>query len=235
MKPFSVYLICVLLPATVVLPAAAGSPPAAGATIATVSKVISDVTRKEPTKDWQKATMGELLGTGDRVKTGDRSIAIIKFKDNSLVRVRSQSELAVTGTMKGAAFSKSVNLDRGGIGFSIAKQRSDEEFRFTSPTSVASIRGTGGQYLVAADGDTLTVLTGTVHLTNNNSSNAVEISEGNTGISHPDGTIFTRRSTESERRSAEDALLTGDQPMKLEFDLRDGQGKSKPLRIDFKQ
>ncbi len=214
-------------------PAVAGDPPAT--TIATVSKVISDVSRKEATKDWQKAKPGELLRTGDRVRTGDRSIAIIKFKDNSLVRVRSQSELAVTGTQKGTSFSKSVDVDRGGIGFNIAKQRPEEEFRFTSPTSVASIRGTGGEYIAANDGDTLIVLNGNVSFTNKKSGNAVDVGEGFTGLSHPDGSISSRPSTDDEKKSAQEALRTGDQPMKLEFDLRDGEGKARNLHIDYKQ
>ncbi len=235
MKPYGMALVCVLLVTFWAMPAATAGPPAAGTTIATVSKVISDVNRKEPTKDWQKAKTGELLGTGDRVRTGDRSIAIIKFKDNSLIRVRSQSELTVTGTQKGTSFSKTVGLDRGGIGFNIAKQRSDEEFRFTSPTSVASIRGTGGQFISEVDGDTLVVLTGSVNLTNNRSTNSVDVGSGFTGISAPDGSVYSRQSTDDEKKNAAESLRTGDQPMRLEFDLRDSQGKSKNLRIDYKQ
>ena len=235
MKPYPVNLLCGLVLAAWTSPALADTPPATGTTIATVSKVISDVTRKEATKDWQKAKPGELLRTGDRVRTGDRSIAIIKFKDNSLIRVRSQSELTVNGTQKGSSFSKSVDVDRGGIGFTIAKQRSDEEFRFTSPTSVASIRGTGGQYVTSDGGDTLVVLTGSVKLTNRKSGDTVEVGSGFTGLSNPDGSISQRPSTDDEKRAAADATRSGDQPMNLEFDLRDGQGKARNLHIDYKQ
>jgi hypothetical protein len=128
-----------------------------------------------------------------------------------------------------------VNLDKGGLGFNIAKQRPEEEFRFTSPTSVASIRGTSGQYLVSRDGDTLVVLNGNVLLSNNSSSKSVDVSSGFTGISGPDGSLYARQSTNDEKKNAEDALRSGDQPMRLEFDLRDSQGKSKNLRIDYKQ
>ncbi len=235
MKPYAVVLLCGLLMAVWSLPALAVAPPPAGSSVAVISKAIADVTRKEERKDWQKAKLGEPLGSGDRLRTGQRSIAIIKFKDNSLVRVRQQSELTVTGTLRGTSFSKSVNLESGGVGFTVAKQRSDEEFRFTSPTAVASIRGTGGQFIHQEDGDTLTILNGLASLQGNLTSQSVDVGPGFTGIVGPDGKVYTRPATEEEKRSAEEAIRTGDQPMKLEFDLRDTQGKSKSLHIEYKQ
>ncbi len=235
MKPFAVVLLSALLLAVWTLPALAVAPPPAGSSVAVISKAISDVSKKEGRKEWQKAKLGEPLGSGDRLRTGQRSIAIIKFKDNSLVRVRQQSELTVTGTMRGSSFSKSVNLDAGAVGFTVAKQRSDEEFRFTSPTAVASIRGTGGQFIHEEGGDTLTILHGLASLFGNLASQTVDVGEGFTGIVGPDGKVYTRPATEEEKRSAEEATRTGDQPMKLEFDLRDSQGKSKSLHVEYKQ
>jgi len=235
MKPFLLILLSILLLVAWCAPLLADDPPPAEPTIAIVSKVVADVTKKEQrSKDWQKTKIGETLGSGDRVRTGDRSIAIIKFKDNSLVRVRQKSELTVTGKMKGDTFSKAVNIDVGGIGFNIEKQRPEEEFRFTSPTSVASIRGTGGQYIHDI-ADTLTILTGLASLLGTRLSKSTDVGAGFTGIVNPDGSVFSRPATEAEKRAAAEAMKTGDQPMKLEFDLRDGQGKSKNLRIDYKQ
>jgi hypothetical protein len=198
-----------------------------------VSKVVYDVTRKELDSDWQKALRGETLASGDRVKTGDRSLAVIKFKDNSLVRVRERSELTVAGGMNGRAFSKEVRIDKGVVGFTIQKQQPEEEFRFTSPTSVASIRGTGGSFsrqLV----DTLVVTEGSILFTNTISSQSVFVEAGFTGISSPDGAIVTRPSTPGERQSALDASRVGEQENKLEFELRDRQGGRKQLRIDYR-
>ncbi len=235
MKLYPVFILCGLLLAIWTCPVRAGNLPAEEPAVATVSKVISDVTRKEADKEWQKARPGELLRNGDRVRTGDRSIAIIKFKDNSLIRLRALSELTVTGTQAGNAFSKSVDIDRGGVGFTIAKQHPDEEFRFTSPTSVASIRGTGGQYIVTDGGDTLIVLTGTISFSNRKSGNVVTVEAGFTGLANPDGSITSRPSTDDEKKSAAESVRTGDQPMNLEFDLRDGEGKARDLHIDYKQ
>jgi hypothetical protein len=216
-------------------PLLADDPPPTEPSIAIVSKTIADVTSKDPkATEWKKARIGETLGSGDRIRTGDRSIAIIKFKDNSLIRVRQNSELTVNGTTKGNMFSKAVDVDNGAVGFNVAKQDHEEEFRFTSPTSVASIRGTGGQFITSTSGDTVTILEGLLALTNKRSSKMVEVGAGFTGLSNPDGSISSRPATSDEKRSAEEAMNTGDQPKKLELDLRDGQGNSKSLRIDFK-
>lgn len=199
-----------------------------------VSKVVLDVTRKNLESDWQKAVRGETLASGDRVKTGDRSLALIKFKDNSLVRVRERSELTVTGEVNGRAFSKDVKLEKGVVGFSIQKQQLNEEFRFSSPTSVASIRGTAGSFARQSTVDTLIVTEGSILLTNTVSSRSVTVEAGFTGISADDGSITTRPSTPGERQSALEASRAGEQDNRLEFELRDGQGDRKQLRIEYR-
>jgi hypothetical protein len=203
--------------------------------IGVVSKVILDVSRKSSTADWAKASKGDMVATGDRVRTGEQSFAILKFNDNTMVRVRERSELAVTGSIQDKKFSKSVNLDNGAVGFKVAKQHVGEEFRFTSPTSVASVRGTDGYFAMAPGGDTLTIITGNVNLLNRFSSRAVDVGEGFTGISNPDGSVVTRASTREERRAAAEALRTGDQPRKLRLQLRSRDGEKKDLIIDYKE
>lgn len=204
---------------------------AAEPAIALVSKVILDVKRKEASKDWIVAKRGETLASGDKIRTGDKSVAIIKFKDNSLVRVREKSEVTVTGTTTGSAFSKSIDLLRGTIGFNVKKQTIGEEFRFTSPTSVASIRGTKGLLTL---GDTLTVTEGRVRFKNKSSLREVDVDAGFTAVSYADGTIQVRPSSDEEKARATSALREEGQDNKLELDFRDNQGNKKQLKIDFK-
>jgi hypothetical protein len=228
MKPASVVLIALLLLGPgMMVPA---EPPAL--TIGLLSKIIADVSKMAVGKAWLPAKKGDTLSSGDRVKTGAKSVAIIKFLDNSLVRVRELSEVVVTGSLKGSEFSKSIDVRMGVIGFSVEKQRSGEEFRFTSPTSVASIRGTGGAFNSTAGGDTLIILEGTVHFTNNPSNRSLDVAAGFTGISQPNGTLFSRQSTPRERLSAQNAL-SGDAQKTLEFELRDRDGNPRNLRIEY--
>ena len=225
----------VLLFGVAVLPVVAVANSPAESPVALVSKVVLDVTRKEVLKDWEIARRGETLSSGDQVRTGEKSVAVIKFKDNSLVRVREKSELTVTGTMKGSSFSKSVNVENGVVGFNIKKQRPDEEFRFTSPTSVASIRGTGGKFASNGASDTLTIIEGAVLMTNSISSESVEVKAGYTGISNSDGTISMRPATPEELATATSASRVSEQENRLEIDLRDNQGNRKELKIEIRE
>ncbi len=211
-----------------------GATPPPEMVIGLMSKVILDVTRQEVGKEWQIAKRGETLHSGERVRTGEKSIAIIKFKDNSMLRIREKSEVVLTGTQHGNSFSKSTELQRGVIGFNIKKQQTDEEFRFSSPTSVASIRGTTGQFDSQDSLDKLIVLEGLVALTNIKSSEGADVAGGFTGISTPDGKLQVRPSTPEEKLAAQLASRIGDQDNKLEIDLNDGKGSKKQIEIKFK-
>lgn len=202
--------------------------------IGLISKVIQDVTRRVSGQEWEKATRGQTLASGDMVKTGVKSFAILKLKDNSLLRLREESEVVVTGTLRGKEFSKSIQVRQGVVGFNIKKQGPGEQFRFSSPTSVASVKGTGGVLRVNGS-DTLTVVEGLVSLTNSVSNTSVDVPAGYTGISRPDGTVESRASTAAELTAAEDAMRTGDQPRQLKLELKNGQGQQKDLIIDFKE
>jgi hypothetical protein len=202
--------------------------------IGLISKVIQDVTRRVSGQEWEKATRGQTLASGDMVKTGAKSFAVLKLKDNSLLRLREESEVVVTGTLRGKEFSKSIQVRQGVVGFNIKKQGPGEQFRFSSPTSVASVKGTGGVLRVNGS-DTLTVVEGLVSLTNSVSNTSVDVPAGYTGISRPDGTVESRVSTAAELTAAEDAMRTGDQPRQLKLELKNSQGQQKDLIIDFKE
>jgi hypothetical protein len=202
--------------------------------IGLISKVIQDVTRSASGLDWEKATRGQTLVSGDVVKTGAKSFAVLKLKDNSLLRLREESEVVVTGTLRGKEFSKDIQVRQGVVGFNIRKQGAGEQFRFSSPTSVASVKGTGGVLRVNGS-DTLTVVEGLVGLTNSVSNTSVDVPAGYTGISRPDGTVESRVSTAAELTAAEDAMRTGDQPRQLKLELKNGQGQQKDLIIEFKE
>lgn len=205
------------------------------APIGLLSKVINEVSRKDEKTDWAKASKGDLVATGNRIRTGAKSFALIKFNDNTMVRVREESEVTLAGSRATGAFSKSVDLINGAVGFKVQRQRSGEEFRFTSPTSVASVRGTEGFFATSAAGDTLTIIKGLVGLKNSSSQASVEVGEGFTGISNPDGSVTSREATREERRKAMDALRTGDRPRQLKLQLKTPDGGKQELIIDFKE
>jgi hypothetical protein len=223
----------IVLLASMALPAAMPLPEGS-AFIGIVSKIILDVSRKEAGKSWEKAARGQVLATGDMIRTGKKSLAIIKLKDNSLVRVREESELTITGGAKGGAFSKSVDVQTGVVGFNVQKQKPGEEFRFTSPTSVASIRGTTGAYVSSDTASFLPLLDGLAQLRSTISNRTVDVQGGYIGFCRRDGSIGVRPLTPADRRLVTNALQD-DVRMRLEIDLQNPQGKSNRLRIEIKE
>jgi len=227
--------LALVLAVTVAWPLSAAMTPPSQSVVGVLTKVILEVVRKELGKDWIPAKRGESLGSGDVVKTGQKSLAIIKFLDNSLIKVRENSELTITGELKGGTFLKDVTLERGVIGFNIQKQKQDEQFRFTSPASVASIRGTGGLFASGAASDTLIVIEGIVNLTNLISTRSLDVTAGFTGISSADGTVDVRPSTAAEKALGEEGARATGRENRLEFELRDSQGNRKKLKIDYNE
>jgi hypothetical protein len=211
-----------------------GAMPPSEGSIALVSKVILDVTKKPVGKEWLPARRGEMLSSGERVKTGERSVAVIKFKDNSMVRVREKTEVLLGGDMQGKSFFKTTELEKGVIGFSIKKQQQGEEFRFSSPTSVASIRGTAGLFSASDSSDKVIVIEGLVRFTNKISSDGLDVQGGQTGISTRDGKIQVRSSTQEERLAAQLAARTGEQENRLDIELNNNDGSKKNIEIRFR-
>lgn len=204
--------------------------------IALAVKVIQDVSRKTESIDWTKAKKGDFLFSGDLVKTGDRSIAIVKFKDNSMLRIRHSSELKLFGEEKEGVFSKTVNITRGEFTFDIKKQE-NEKFTFSSPTSVAAIRGTEGTWSTSEDEDVLIVLDGLVNLLNTLSNNSVDVGGGQTGISGTDGTVRVRESTPAETEAAQKALRAGQgtgNEKQMDIQMQDADGNKKTMRIRYR-
>lgn len=127
--------------------------------VALVKKIVKDVTYKKTSEqsDWEIAKTGIPLNDGGEVKTGDKSLALILFTDGSgLLRVRENSILNIYGEKSAKKMNKNTFIQKGLIGFDVNKQGEDEEFKFTTPTVVASIRGTDG-FLEFSDDSTFTM------------------------------------------------------------------------------
>lgn len=210
-----------------------GFRPAATATLGLLTKTIQEVTKRAGETEWQKATRGDALVAGDAIRTGQKSLAIIKFLDNSIVRVRELSELRMNTESSGNLRLKTIQLVKGGYGFDVRKQQ-NEQFRLTSPTSVASIRGTKGKYAGGGSHDTLVVVEGLVNLANTSSGRDLDIPGGFIGFSSDDGTLTSRRATDGELADAMNAA-TGGAENELKLELRDNKGNKKDLKLKFKQ
>ena len=204
--------------------------------VALVKKTVNDVQKKTPETSWEKAAIGTPLMGEDQVSTGKRSFALVKFTaDNSIVRVREQSLLTVKGEGPRNSLIKEVLLTKGGVGFNVTKQRQNQEFRLTSPTSVASIRGTKGKWSRGEQADTLIVIEGLVNLRNRNSNREVDVGAGFIGISYDDGTVILRPASADELENALWTSSTDERTNEIKFDLKDKKGNTKRLKLQYKE
>lgn len=170
--------------------------------VAVVMKIIKDVSFKKGA-NWTAAKVGVPLSTTDEIKTGDKSLALIKFTDNSLVRVRENSSLKIYAEKNKGDLSKNTYIDKGKVGFNVAHQE-NEEFRFTTPTMVASIRGTVGDIIVEGNGtSTLILYEGKVDIKGTvGQKQSGTVTPGSTATIGPDGTITTGTITPQQQQDS---------------------------------
>lgn len=203
--------------------------------IGLVSKAILDVTRWAPTIDWVKAQRGDILDAGHMLRTGERSVAVIKLKDNSLLRLREKSQVTLAGGTLNNSFQKSISVDDGTVGFRIQKQRPGEEFRFSTPTSVASIRGTEGSFARSDSADVFTIITGLGRITNLNSMTAADVPAGFTAISRTNGHLEVRLATEDEKNAAARTSDVNEHERHLRLQLKNPKDETRELMIDLRE
>jgi len=140
-------------------------------------------------KEFLKLKPGRVLSDGDKIRTGGSGfVAIIFIDDKSILKLKEDSEAVIAGQRTAASISKKINMDSGTVRATVKKQNVD--FVIQTPTSVASVKGT--DFWLLSDpisGDEIIGLEGIVTLTNNETGQEVEVTEGNSGISNPDGTV----------------------------------------------
>lgn len=203
--------------------------------IGLVSKVVLDVARRTEQVDWSAARRGDILDAGNTIRTGERSLAVVKLKDNSLLRVRERTVVTFSGNSGSGGFQKGAELQGGVVGFNVTKQRPGEEFRFLSPTSVASIRGTDGSFANGDTADVFTILTGLGRITHRRTMESADVPAGFTALAYENGTLLVREATENERRDASSAAgLTGTNRL-LRFELKNPKGETRELVIELNE
>ena len=159
-----------------------------GNKIAVATKVKGDVElMKVETDNFLGLNPGTILSDGDKIRTGKSGFAAIIFiDDKSILKIKENSEVVLTGQRTAASISKKINMDGGTIRATITKQNTD--FIIQTPTSVASVKGT--DFWMITDpiaGDQIIAIEGIIGLVNIETGQAVDVTEGMTGLSTPDG------------------------------------------------
>ncbi len=178
--------------------------------VALIYKPVGSVQYLKEGKSWTKATPATPLLSGDQVQTGANSFVVIKFIENSILRLQENSQVTIRAELTGnKEFSKNVNLDHGELTFDV-KKRENEKFEFSTPTSVASIRGTQGMLINGADSNDVLILgVGVVIFTNSVSNHSVNVNGGQTAYSYRDGRIEVKKTTPGELQRLQGAMGSG--------------------------
>lgn len=174
---------------------------------------------------------GTRLYSGSKIITQSRSFAAIKFLDDgSLVRIRPNSSCTVEAKKQKSSFFKNLFLEVGTIFSQIVKQKG--VFRITTPTSVASVKGTafwtkqefkGGTYYYGEEG--------VVELSNKKG--WALLRAGETGyVSSPNSRPVVRKSKKGEKPNMEEDKTTIDE---FELQFQDQKGATKTLRFKVKK
>ena len=137
----------------------AQTPTAAASTVLTIFTGVAEVARGGA--DFKVAADGAVLSNSDRVRTSDAGHALITFFDGSTLELEPSTMLQVGTASPNANGSITIEIAQslGRTWASVQKlTRADSKFEIKTPTSTATVRGTGFLTEVLASGET-TVLT----------------------------------------------------------------------------
>ncbi|KAA3614903.1 MAG: hypothetical protein D8M58_10635 [Calditrichaeota bacterium] len=197
---------------------------------AIVIKAKGDITIKNAkTGKSLKAKRGTRLTDGDKITTGKKGRMALKFiDDNSLVRVRPNSTLTINTKKEKSSVTKNIFVEVGSIFSRITKQKSS--FRVTTPTSVASVKGTAFWTLQKFKGGTTYFgEEGVVELTND--AGSALLKAGETGsVTSKNSKPVVRKTKAGEKPSDGD----DDVPDDFEFEFEDESGNKKVLKFKAK-
>ena len=174
---------------------------------------------------------GTILSDGDKIRTGPSGFtAIIFIDDKSTLKVKDNSEVVITGKRTAASISKKINMDEGTIRATVKKQNTD--FVIQTPTSVASVKGTDF-WLVSnpETGDQIIGIEGIVGLVNNETGQEIDVSEGMSGLSTPDGNVGLTETDPSSIPDDPSDEIEG--PSQVKIYLEGPNGEQKVMIIEY--
>jgi hypothetical protein len=134
--------------------------------------------------------------------------------DKSILRIQKNTTLTIGGEITGSgaarALSKQIDMQFGKLRAQVAEQRKGE-FRISTPTSVASVKGT--DFWTTSNpvlGDIFLGISGLIEVENLISGGIFNVSSGQMGSSNPDGTtaVTTYVLLVSELLTVSETMLT---------------------------
>jgi len=198
---------------------------------AVIIKAKGDITIKNAASGKSiNAKRGTRLSNGDKISTGKKGSLALKFlDDNSLLRVRSNSTCTINSKKEKNSVTKNIFVEVGTIFSRITSQKSS--FSVTTPTSVASVKGTIFWTVQKFKGSTQYFgEEGTVEVSSDAGSALMKKGETATVTSKNSKPIVTKTKS-GEGPSLGDT----DAPDEFEFEFEDESGNKKLLKFKTQQ
>lgn len=198
------------------------SVPAPAGDIAVVIKVKGAVTYQAPDAEtWSDVAAGLRLPGGSRIRTADDGLAMVKFlTDGSMMRLKPQTDLTLADTKENGP-----KISLGAALFDVSKQKKRGKFTVTTPTSVATVKGTRFWVTVKADSSTiLACLEGTVAVKCMASGKEKDVRGGYTAVVDDDGLTV--------RTTADGDIPADEQALQLQLQFEGQDGTTKTLQIE---
>ena len=176
----------------------------------------------------ESARAGTRLHDGNLLRTGEESLAALVFTDDkSILKVRSNSKLAIAGQREDSGILKTIKMEFGQLWAKVT--RSSSPFRIETPSGVAAVKGTVFYCLFDHAGNMIICcLEGAVELSNK--MGKVLVKAGYTGICTENQEPTSRPSTPSEVPAWGSE---GNESGKLEIELQDANGQKKKLLLQY--
>ena len=176
---------------------------------------------------------GSPLSYQDNIKTGKNGyIALMYLDDKTVVKMLGNSDLTIMGDRSGNKINKSLDIKYGKIAANVKPQKG-KEFRISTPTSVASVKGT--EFAIQSDpssGDSFTLIEGLIQVTNSITGESTQVQEGETAVSTPDGSLDVAETTSDDLYGFEETSMEPP-TQELRFEVEDENGNIKEILIKF--
>ena len=176
---------------------------------------------------------GSPLSNQDKIKTGKNGyIALMYLDDKTVVKMLDNSDLTIMGDRSGNKINKSLDIKYGRVAANVKPQKG-KEFRISTLTSVASVKGT--EFAIQSDpssGDSFTLIEGLIEVTNSVTGESTQVQEGETAISTPDGSLDVAETTSDDLEGFEEASMESP-TQELRFEVEDENGNIKEILIKF--
>ena len=182
----------------------------------------------------QPLKSGSSLSDQDKVTTGENGfVALMYIDDKTVLKILGNSDLDILGKRSAAMINKSINIEYGKVSAAVTYQKG-KEFRVSTPTSVASVKGTS--FAIDSDpsaGDSFILLEGLIEVTNVVTGESTNVKKGETAISSNNGILSVNQTTQEDLAGFEEAGIQIP-TQEIRFEIENDNGDLKEIIIKFR-